>query len=218
MRLRLRGALPVLVTVLAAGCSGVGTPPALPAVVIHTAPPRVRVRGTAARLLAEAHARHRRGIECGTQYATETGEIAREGSAALPDLVAAIASDTNSDEAVFVFYMMGDQALEALPELLEPSNSAGGGWLEMGVSPPPQEDWPPCPAATEENWREAVEAVVLLNQELRKAVRDFPPDRLDEPLVPDVPYTAYTQFIGVTQHNLYHAGQISLLKRALARA
>ena len=76
--------------------------------------------------MAEAHARHRRGIECGTQYATETGEIAREGSAALPDLVAAIASDTSSDEAVFVFYMMGDQALEALPELLELSNSANG--------------------------------------------------------------------------------------------
>ena len=31
-----------------------------------------------------------------------------------------------ADEAVFVFYMMGDQALEALPELLELSNSANG--------------------------------------------------------------------------------------------
>jgi len=82
----------------------------------------------------------------------------------------------------------------------------------------PAEDWPSCPAATEENWREAVSAIVRLNQQLRKAVRDFPPDRLDEPLVPEVPYTAYTQFIGVTQHNLYHAGQISLIKRALARA
>ena len=29
------------------------------------------------------------------------------------------------------------------------------------------------------------------------------------------PLTAYTQFIGVTQHNLYHAGQIALLKKAL---
>jgi hypothetical protein len=29
------------------------------------------------------------------------------------------------------------------------------------------------------------------------------------------PYPAYTQFIGLTQHDLYHAGQISLLKRAL---
>jgi hypothetical protein len=48
-------------------------------------------------------------------------------------------------------------------------------------------------------------------------VRAFPAERLDEPLVSEIPYTAYTQFIGVTQHNLYHAGQISLLKRALAK-
>ena len=37
----------------------------------------------------------------------------------------------------------------------------------------------------------------------------------DWPPVPEPPYTAYTQFIGVTQHNLYHAGQIALLKKAL---
>lgn len=55
-----------------------------------------------------------------------------------------------------------------------------------------------------------------LNEKLRQAVRDFPVERLDDPLVPEVPYSAYTQFIGVTQHNLYHAGQIALLKRALA--
>jgi hypothetical protein len=33
-----------------------------------------------------------------------------------------------------------------------------------------------------------------------------------------LPYSAYTQFIGITQHNLYHAGQIALLKRALRAA
>jgi hypothetical protein len=54
-----------------------------------------------------------------------------------------------------------------------------------------------------------------LNAELRRAIGSFPPDRLDEPLVPEVPYTAYTQFIGVTQHHLYHVGQMALLKKAL---
>ena len=82
----------------------------------------------------------------------------------------------------------------------------------------PEEDWPSCPPATAEHWQEAVEALRRLNQQLREAVRAFPAERLDEPLVPEVPYTAYTQFVGVTQHNLYHAGQISLLKRALATA
>jgi uncharacterized damage-inducible protein DinB len=82
----------------------------------------------------------------------------------------------------------------------------------------PEEGWPGCPPATAENWQHAVEALRRLNQQLREAVRAFPADRLDEPLVPEVPYSAYIQFIGVTQHNLYHAGQISLLKRALATA
>ncbi len=78
------------------------------------------------------------------------------------------------------------------------------------------EDWPPCPAQTEENWQQTVKELRQRNEKLRQAVRDFPVERLDEPLVNEVPYTAYTQFIGVTQHNLYHAGQIALLKRALA--
>jgi len=78
------------------------------------------------------------------------------------------------------------------------------------------EDWPACPASTEENWQQTVQELKLLNKKLRQAVRDFPDERLDDTLVPEAPYTAYTQFIGVTQHNLYHAGQIALLKRALA--
>ncbi len=78
------------------------------------------------------------------------------------------------------------------------------------------EDWPACPPPTEENWRRAVQELKLLNAKLRQAVREFPDERLDEPLVPGVPYSAYAQFIGVTQHNLYHAGQIALLKSAMA--
>jgi len=79
------------------------------------------------------------------------------------------------------------------------------------------EDWPACPEATEENWRQTVEELRRKNERLRRAVREFPAERLDAPLVAEVSYTAYMQFIGVTQHNLYHAGQIALLKRALGR-
>jgi uncharacterized damage-inducible protein DinB len=78
------------------------------------------------------------------------------------------------------------------------------------------EAWPVSPAPTEENWQQTVQKLTLLNKKLRQAVRDFPVERLDDLLVPEVPYTAFTQFIGVTQHNLYHAGQIALLKHALA--
>ncbi len=80
----------------------------------------------------------------------------------------------------------------------------------------PEEDWPVCPAPTEANWQKTVRELTLQNNKLREAVRNFPAERLDEPLVSGVPYTTYTQFIGVTQHKLYHAGQIALLKRALS--
>lgn len=82
----------------------------------------------------------------------------------------------------------------------------------------PEESWPPCPPPTADNWLRTVASLRRLNQELREAVRRFPVERLDLPLVPEVPYTAYTQFIGVTQHSSYHAGQILILKRALTTA
>ena len=66
------------------------------------------------------------------------------------------------------------------------------------------------------NWASAVRALGGLHEELRRAVSSFPAERLDEPLVAEPPYSAYIQFIGITQHDLYHAGQIALLKRALA--
>lgn len=79
----------------------------------------------------------------------------------------------------------------------------------------PKEDWPAVVSTTEESWREAVRTLHGLNAELRRTVRGFPAERLDAPLVAEPPYTAYTQFIGIPQHNLYHAGQIALLRRAL---
>jgi uncharacterized damage-inducible protein DinB len=79
----------------------------------------------------------------------------------------------------------------------------------------PEEDWPPVPAPTEDHWREAVQSLVDLNRRVREAVLRFDPARLDEPL--GAPYTAYTQFIGITQHDLYHAGQIAMLKKVQAR-
>jgi uncharacterized damage-inducible protein DinB len=81
----------------------------------------------------------------------------------------------------------------------------------------PEEDWQQVPEPTESNWRATVDRLGALNQELRAVVRRFPAERLDEPLVPNPAYTAITQFIGISQHDLYHAGQIVLLKRAIQR-
>ena len=77
------------------------------------------------------------------------------------------------------------------------------------------EDWPPVPEPSAENWGASIDALKRLSEDLRRAVRSFPEERLDQPLVSEAPYTAYTQFVGVTQHDLYHAGQMALLKKAL---
>ena len=81
----------------------------------------------------------------------------------------------------------------------------------------PDEDWPAVPPPTSSNWRAAVGSLQQLNQQLRSAVLDFNPGRLDQPLAGES-YSAYTQFIGVTQHDLYHAGQIALLRKGLREA
>lgn len=81
----------------------------------------------------------------------------------------------------------------------------------------PHEDWPAVPEPSNENWQRDVASLYALNARLRAAVRQFPAERLFEPLVPEPTYTAFTQFVGLTQHDLYHAGQIVLLKRALQR-
>jgi hypothetical protein len=63
------------------------------------------------------------------------------------------------------------------------------------------------PEPSAENWSDSICVLKQLNEDLRPAVRSFPGERLDELLVPEAPYTAYTQFIGVTLHNLYHAAR-----------
>ena len=80
------------------------------------------------------------------------------------------------------------------------------------------EDWPAMPKPTDANWQEAIAALRGRNDALRAAVLRFDPAQLVMPLVPEPPYTAYEQFIGLTQHDLYHAGQIALLKRAIENA
>lgn len=81
----------------------------------------------------------------------------------------------------------------------------------------PEEGWPAVPEPTEEAWRRDVETLFALIRGMRDAVRGFPEARLHLPLVSRPPYPALTQFVGLTQHAAYHAGQIMLLRRALAR-
>lgn len=92
------------------------------------------------------------------------------------------------------------------------------------VRDPADGDWPPVPEATEENWRYAVRMLGQSFRELVDAVRAFPPERLDEtlggardrPLGSGVSY--YAMLHGIVQHNVAHTAQMSMLRKAIARA
>ena len=79
----------------------------------------------------------------------------------------------------------------------------------------PEDDWPPMGDPTEERWAEAVAALRAADSRAREAIARHPADRLDEPIVAGVPYPAHMQFAGLAEHNVYHAGQMMLLRRAL---
>ncbi len=78
-----------------------------------------------------------------------------------------------------------------------------------------QDDWP-VSGHTEQDWREAVERLERVNEKLVASVANFSDERLSD-TVPGRDYSFYFLFHGVVQHNLYHAGQVAILKAA-ARA
>ena len=81
-----------------------------------------------------------------------------------------------------------------------------------GKDLPPEEDWPEGDAA----WRDLLEELDTVHGHLVEAVSTLS----DEELERSVPVgmdgtTVYILLHGVIQHNLYHAGQMALLKKAL---
>jgi uncharacterized damage-inducible protein DinB len=78
----------------------------------------------------------------------------------------------------------------------------------------PEDEWPPVADFGAEAWRESQHTLEQLNQQLQSAVRAFPAERLSQALGSE--YPAYIQFCGTPQHDLYHAGQIVVLKKALS--
>jgi hypothetical protein len=64
-------------------------------------------------------------------------------------------------------------------------------------------------------WKRALDNLVGSHKSLRDSVKGFSDDRLEQKATgPD--YSCYVVLHGMVQHNLYHAGQIVMLKKALA--
>jgi len=75
-----------------------------------------------------------------------------------------------------------------------------------------KQNFPPVPETTEAAWREAVAHAKRMHDELVKTVASLPDSRLCE-TVPGKRYDFYHMLHGVVQHELYHAGQIAVLKK-----
>jgi len=83
------------------------------------------------------------------------------------------------------------------------------------VSLSDSQNFPPVTDISEAAWRQAVESAKRTHNELIKAVASFPDSRLQEqvPGKTEKYHNFYYMFSGVVQHELYHAGQIALLKK-----
>jgi len=86
------------------------------------------------------------------------------------------------------------------------------------VDLPDEQNFPSVMDTSEAAWSRAVENTKRVHTELTEAVKAFPEERLSEKVPgkknePDW-YNFYYMLHGVAQHELYHAGQIALLKKA----
>ncbi len=78
---------------------------------------------------------------------------------------------------------------------------------------PPEQDWPPIGDSGSEAWQRALGQLADAQSKLESQVRSLSDSRLSETVMGERPYSLYAMLHGVVQHNLYHAGQISLLKK-----
>jgi uncharacterized damage-inducible protein DinB len=81
-----------------------------------------------------------------------------------------------------------------------------------------EQNFPSVREVSEAAWRQAIESVKQTHNQLIQAVAAFPDSRLMDPVPGKTEkyYNFFYLFSGIVQHELYHAGQIALLKKAQA--
>ena len=88
----------------------------------------------------------------------------------------------------------------------------GQNWQPTGIA-----NFPPAPKATKAAWRKTVAEAKRIHETLVKTVAALPESRLRD-RVPGKRYDFCHMLHGVAQHELYHAGQIAVLKKVQGRA
>ena len=80
---------------------------------------------------------------------------------------------------------------------------------------PPDQDWPAVQDTSEATWRKTIQDLERANHALRDEIARAGEERLAE-TVPGKGHSVYTMLHGIIQHDLYRAGQVALLRRALS--
>ena len=81
------------------------------------------------------------------------------------------------------------------------------------LEPTDEENFPTVRDTSKQAWRATVEELKRNHAELLETVAGLDDAKLSE-IVAGKPYSVYFMLHGVIQHDLYHAGQIALLKKA----
>ena len=86
---------------------------------------------------------------------------------------------------------------------------------------PADGDWPPVGDVTPERWRAALDRLETSHRLLISAIREFPeadlyiPSKDTRDPALGIGVTYYELLHGLVQHDVYHSGQIAMLRRAL---
>lgn len=76
-----------------------------------------------------------------------------------------------------------------------------------------EEDWPQVDETSDEAWESTLTALRENHKKFSEAIASVNESRLDEPILEGMK-TVYATLHGAVQHDLYHAGQIAILKKA----
>jgi uncharacterized damage-inducible protein DinB len=89
-------------------------------------------------------------------------------------------------------------------------------WLEGSTRrPTPGEDWKEVTDTSEAAWDKAKRELRRANDQLKDAVMVLDEARLEEPMFEQM-VKVEVVLRGIVQHNIYHAGQIALMKKLLS--
>ena len=80
------------------------------------------------------------------------------------------------------------------------------------VEATPEQDWPPVRDTSDAAWKKTLEELARSHLALRESVAALSDDQLRQK-VAGQNYSIYGMLHGLIQHDLYHAGQIALLKK-----